>query len=113
MGGDWDHQALLVGNLYSDDGIVTTANPSWNANIFISSAVAAQGIETGGGGGATPADIWGDTDTYPVGSKADDLANAGAAGNPWSAPLASNKVVGTFGWLVQKLLTVVKFLGLK
>lgn len=41
------------------------------------------------------------------------LADAGGAGNPWSADLSTNNTPGTFGYLVQKLLTVAKFLGLK
>jgi hypothetical protein len=41
------------------------------------------------------------------------LNDAGGAGNPWSADLASNNTAGTFGALMQKLLTVAKFLGLK
>lgn len=41
------------------------------------------------------------------------LADAGGAGNPWSADLATNNTPGTFGSFVQKLLTVAKFLGLK
>jgi len=41
------------------------------------------------------------------------LNDSGLATNPWSAPLSSNNTAGTFGWLIQKLLTVGKFLGLK
>jgi hypothetical protein len=41
------------------------------------------------------------------------LQDAGSAGNPWSASLSSNNATGTFGWYIQKLLTVAKFLGLK
>ena len=41
------------------------------------------------------------------------LNDAGAAGNPWSADLSTNNSSGTFGWLIQKLLTVTKFLALK
>lgn len=41
------------------------------------------------------------------------LTGAGAAGNPWTADLASNNTPGTFGAFVQKLLTAAKFLGLK
>lgn len=41
------------------------------------------------------------------------LKDAGGAGNPWNADLASNNSPGTFGEFVQKLLTVAKFLGLK
>lgn len=38
---------------------------------------------------------------------------AGAGGNPWSAELATNNTPGTFGWFIQKLLSVAKFVGLK
>lgn len=41
------------------------------------------------------------------------LNDASAAGNPWSADTTTNNVSGTFGALVQRLLTVAKFLGLK
>jgi len=41
------------------------------------------------------------------------LSDAGGAGNPWSAATASNNTAGTFGALVQKLLTLAKFFGLK
>ena len=41
------------------------------------------------------------------------LADAGGAGNPWAADVSTNNDPGTFGALVQKLLTVAKFLGLK
>ena len=52
-------------------------------------------------------------DYQNVGSTGKALNDAGSAGNPWSADLASNNTVGTFGYLVQKLITVAKFLGLK
>ena len=73
-------------------------------------------------GGATPLspeglaeavwskDITGYTDVNSAGRK---LVNAGGAGNPWSADLATNNAVGTFGHLVQKLLKLSQFLGLK
>jgi hypothetical protein len=41
------------------------------------------------------------------------LKDAGSAGNPWAAELSSNNTPNTFGWFIQKLLTVSKFLGLK
>jgi hypothetical protein len=41
------------------------------------------------------------------------LTGAGAAGNRWSADTSTNNTPGTFGALVQKMLTVAKFLGLK
>jgi hypothetical protein len=48
-----------------------------------------------------------------TGSTGKALSDAGGAGNPWSADLATNNTAGTFGALVQKLLTVAKFLGLR
>lgn len=41
------------------------------------------------------------------------LADAGGAGNPWSADTSTNNDPGTFGERVQKLLTKNNFLGLK
>lgn len=46
-----NHQLLIIGNLYSDDGIVSVVTAGFSTNIFVSSAVAAQGVSTGGGGG--------------------------------------------------------------
>lgn len=40
-----DHQLLLNGNIYSDDGIVTVSPVSGNTNVLINSSVAAQGIQ--------------------------------------------------------------------
>lgn len=47
------------------------------------------------------------------GSMGEGVNDAGSAGNPWAANVADNNTPGTFGWFVQKLLTVAKFLGLK
>ncbi len=47
MTADHDHQALVVGNLYSDDGVVSTPNPVGNSTLFVSGTVGAQGISTG------------------------------------------------------------------
>lgn len=55
-------------------------------------------------------DISGISDAGTAGLK---LNNASSAGNPWEATLSTNNTDGTFGYLVQKLLTVSKFLGLK
>lgn len=46
MPADHDHQATLIGNLYSDDGVVSTNNPIGNGSIFVSASVAAQGVST-------------------------------------------------------------------
>lgn len=52
-------------------------------------------------------------DHQDAGTTGEALSDAGAAGNPWSALIASNNTPDTFGWFIQKLLTVAKFLGLK
>lgn len=52
-------------------------------------------------------------DHLTAGTTGKALSDAGGAGNPWSALLASNNDPDTFGERVQKLLTVAKFLGLK
>lgn len=52
-------------------------------------------------------------DHQEAGSTGKALNDAGSAGNPWSAELASNNTAGTFGAFIQKLLTIAKFLGLK
>ncbi|MGV6830301.1 MAG: hypothetical protein ACWA5P_01905 [bacterium] len=45
---DHDHQVIVNGNIYSDDGIVSTANPTGNSTLFVSSTVGAQGVSTSG-----------------------------------------------------------------
>ena len=58
--------------------------------------------------------VWSESLTDYTGTTAGQaLKDAGSAGNPWSALIASNNTPDTFGWFVQKLLTVAKFLGLK
>lgn len=52
-------------------------------------------------------------DHVTVGTTGKALSDAGGAGNPWAADTSTNNDPGTFGALVQKLLTVAKFLGLK
>lgn len=53
------------------------------------------------------------SDHLTAGTTGKALSDAGGAGNPWSADVSANNDPGTFGALVQKLLTVAKFLGLK
>jgi hypothetical protein len=48
MAGDWAHQTLLNGNIYSDDGVVSVPNPSFNTTVFVNASVAAQGVASGG-----------------------------------------------------------------
>lgn len=52
-------------------------------------------------------------DHTTAGTVGEALNSIGAAGNPWSADLSTNKDPGTFGEHVQKLLTLAKYLGLK
>lgn len=48
MAADHDHQVLVSGNLFSDDGVVSVSNPIGNSAIFVSASVNAQGINTSG-----------------------------------------------------------------
>lgn len=48
-GADHNHQLFLEGNLYSDDGVVSSPNTSFSVEVFVNSSVAAQGIATGSG----------------------------------------------------------------
>ena len=50
-----DHQVTLIGNIYSDDGIVSVSTPGFSTNIFVSGTVGAQGISTGSG--VLPTDV--------------------------------------------------------
>lgn len=46
---DHDHQLFLIGNLYSSEGVVSVSAPNANTNVFVSAAVAAQGVSSGSG----------------------------------------------------------------
>lgn len=48
MAADHDHQTILSGNLFSDDGVVSISNPIGQSTIFASGSVNAQGVSTGG-----------------------------------------------------------------
>ena len=48
MSADHDHQAFIIGNFYSDDGIISIPNPIGNSTIFASGTVGAQGVSTSG-----------------------------------------------------------------
>lgn len=85
----------------------------------ILTALAHMNAEAGGPTPLSPeglaAAVW-DTvlaDHQITGSTGKALSDAGGAGNPWSADITTNNTPGTFGALVQKLLTVAKFIGLK
>lgn len=44
-----DHQLILIGNIFSEDGVISIPALTANTNLFISATVGAQGISTGGG----------------------------------------------------------------
>lgn len=48
-----DHQIFLIGNLFSDDGIVSVPTAGYSTSINVSASVSAQGIELSSGGGLT------------------------------------------------------------
>ena len=90
MAADHNHQVTLSGNLFSDDGIVSVANPVGQITINVSASVNAQGVSTSGGGGLTAtqaqqlADIW---DKLP--SDGEEIAgendvSPGGGSSPWS-----------------------------
>ncbi|WZE63616.1 hypothetical protein PANI_CDS0097 [Maribacter phage Panino] len=56
MAADHDHQVFIIGNFYSDDGIVSVSNPIGNSTIFASGTVGAQGISTNSGGSSVS--VW-------------------------------------------------------
>ena len=93
-------------------------NCSISPNMFLS-ALANMECDIGGPTPLSPEGlakaVWDENilDHLNIGSTGKALSDAGSAGNPWSAPLAGNNTPGTFGWFVQKILTVAKFIGLK
>jgi len=49
IGASHDHQLTLVGNLFSDDGVVSVVTPGHTVGISIVASTAAQGISSGSG----------------------------------------------------------------
>lgn len=66
------------GILLTSDGSTPYQNTTGSYNVVIRDQQPVQAITvaTGGGGGSTAADIWGDTSSYPSGSKGDMLSTA-------------------------------------
>lgn len=93
-------------------------NCSISPNMFLT-ALANMECDIGGPTPLSPEGlakaVWDENilDHLNIGSTGKALSDAGAAGNPWNSPLIGNNTPGTFGWFVQKLLTVGKFIGLK
>lgn len=127
-----DAELAAVSSLAS--ALSGTGSASGNVSALIPVAAAISGlgaiVANLKGTGSLAADITPFTDLSPenlaqavwntqlaehqdTGSAGKALTDAGAAGNPWAADLASNNDAGTFGALVQKLLTKIFFLGSK
>ena len=74
------NHTLAVTNaiLLTDDGSdpFTNTTGSYMVRVNYQQPVQAIGVATGGGGGSTASDIWGDTSSYPAGSKGDMLSVA-------------------------------------
>jgi hypothetical protein len=115
-------QAALAGS--------ASLTASLNALVPLSASIAGSGaiasnlkgkgamsatIQVGAATELTASDIW----TYDIsaintaGTSGKKLNDASSGTNPWDALLTSHTTSGTFGWFMQKLLTVAKFLGLK
>ncbi len=102
-------------------GAIFTVTANGNGQVTGSPFLSALAHLEAESGGPTPLSpeglaqaVWSeDLTPYSGVSAGQALKDAGSAGNPWSATLASNNTPNTFGWFVQKLLTVAKFLGLK
>lgn len=50
---EYDHHSTVIGNLFSDDGVVSVPALSGSSTLFVQGAVAAQGINTGESFGLT------------------------------------------------------------
>jgi hypothetical protein len=102
-------------------GAIFTVTANGNGQVTGSPFLSALAHLEAEAGGPTPLSpeglanaVWSeDLTPYSGVSAGQALKDAGSAGNPWSATLASNNTPGTFGWFVQKLLTVAKYLGLR
>lgn len=59
--------------------------------------------------------IWGSlaASFNAAGTMGEKINDAGSGGDPWATATSTYTTPGTFGYLVQKLLTVAKFIGLK
>jgi hypothetical protein len=111
-------QLTTNANIQAIIDVLASSNVTITPNAILT-ALAFMNAEAGGPTPLSPEGlanaVWDKSlaDHQNIGSTGRALSDAGGAGNPWSADLASNNTAGTFGALVQKLLTVAKFLGLK
>lgn len=86
---------------------MTVTNAQLGAIIGLAASLSAQISVTNAGNFAT-ANISADMSLTTGAATPEQIAQA-----VWDEPLPSHVSAGTFGWFVQKLLTVAKFIGLK
>lgn len=108
-------QSAICGAIVS---ALVNGNCTIAANAFLT-AIASMEAEAGGPTPLSPEGLASAVldallaDHVTAGTVGEALNSIGAASNPWSADLSTNKDPGTFGEHVQKLLTLAKYLGLK
>ena len=92
-----DHVLTVEGNLFVDGGGEIVVNTLGSYNVLVKNIVPvqAQGISTSGSTGLTPQDI-------------ESIVNS-----VWNKQTSTLTTSGTIGNFITKLLSVVKFLGLK
>lgn len=102
--------AYLVNAVGANSNIADRMNPN---NVSLRTANSAGLIVTSGGGGsgASAADVWAYGSRTLTSSAPPSAADNATA--VWDSLTASHTVAGTFGKLMQKLLTVGKYLGLR
>ena len=111
-------QLTTVANIQAIIDVLASSSMTITPNVLLT-ALAHMNAEAGGPTPLSPEGlanaVWDKilADHQITGSTGKALSDAGGAGNPWSADLSTNNTAGTFGALVQKLLTVAKFIGLK
>ena len=111
-------QIATVANIQAIVDALASSSMAITPSVILS-ALAHMNAQAGGPTELSPeglaAAIWAQdiSDYTSSGTAGRKLNDAGSAGNPWDALLVANNTTGTFGQLIQKLLTVGKFLGLK
>lgn len=111
-----DSTTVLSGIIYvSGNGKVVDENGNvlplgetiWNTNVTL--------INETDNAKATANAVWEEltADHNTVGTTGKALIDAGSAGNPWSSDLETNNTDGTFGWAINKVLSLVELIFYK
>ena len=99
-------------------GAIFTVTADGNGQVTGSPFLSALAHLEAESGGPTPLSpeglanaVWSESLTPYVGTSAGQaLKDAGSAGNPWSADLATNNISGTFGYAVNQILKIVRLI---